>query len=356
MKSGKSNNNLKVKNLLFNEDVAKLFDSVINSVVAESGLSNQEFQKKMKDKFIEILNSFDKLLIEFYLNNNKFSLEDFLSTHSKNQEKIVLKNSDSFKWFFIYINCSDMIYDKICNSLKRKRLTETLKLNIALYGLIIRKAQQIATMLIDGYIDGAMIIWRSLYENAIALIVLFEENNDQLALKFSTHSIKNSKKKILSYMDNYKEMKFRPLSKKTVGSINEKEEKVSELYGKDFIENEFGWADNLFPGKQKANLRLLEKRINFSRYRPYYLLCSEHIHLGFNALNDYREKNKVVLPEILRQDTDLKRFIDPMQFTISVLHEVNNIILFNVSIDHEYHINTGLLKRVFENLLSTFNK
>ena len=68
------------------------------------------------------------------------------------------------------------------------------------------------------------------------------------------------------------------------------------------------------------------------------------------------EKNKIILPRILQQDFEFDKFIDPMQFTLSILHEINDYILFEFSIEEEYSVNTLLMKKIFEKQQKTFDK
>ena len=112
----------------------------------------------------------------------------------------------------------------------------------------------------------------------------------------------------------------------------------------------------IFPGKQKASFRLLEERVEMNRFRPYYLMCCEHIHPSFNSFKDFMEGNKIILPRILRQDVELDKFIDPMQFTLSILHEINDYILYEFSIEEECNVNILLMRKVFEKQQKTFNK
>ncbi len=348
-------NKLEIKNIFF-DDVEKLFDTSLNQVVKEAGVDAEDALKKLEDKYEEIITEFNETLIDAYISKNKFSLDNFLSAHKKNQETIVSLNSNTFKNFIIYINCCHIIYKKTYEDIEEKKISENSKLCIALYGIIVRKSQQIVTLLIDGYIDASMIIWRSLYENVIACITLLNEQSDELANKFINHSIKNSKNKIISYKKNHQELNFKDLPEKVTTDLEAEEKRVEELYGKKFIKNEFGWADDLFEGNERASLRLLERRLNLNRYRPYYLMCSEHTHLGFNSFKDYTENNRVILPRITKQEYELKHFIDPMQFTIAILHEINDLFLHEVSIAHEYNINIKFLKKISENFTKTFSK
>lgn len=346
---------LEIRNIFF-DDVERLFDNSLNQVAKKAGVDAQKAWDKLEDKYEEIINGFDETLIDLYLTNNKFSLENFLSTHKKNQETIISLNSKSFKNFIIYINCCHIIYEKTYENIEEKEISENLKLCIALYGIIVRKSQQIVTLLIDGYIDASMIIWRSLYENVVACLTLLTEQSDELAKKFINHSIKNSNNKIISYKKNHKELNFKDLPKNVTDDLEREKQRVEELYGKKFIKNECGWADDLFDGNERASLRLLEIRLNLNRYRPYYLMCSEHTHLGFNSFKGYMENAGVILPRITKQDYELKHFIDPMQFTIAILHEINDLFLYEVSIPHEYNINIKFLKRISENFSKIFSE
>jgi hypothetical protein len=248
------------------------------------------------------------------------------------------------------------IYRKIIKGLGRKKIDSTLKMTISLYGLTIRRADEIVNLLLCGYIDGAMIIWRSLYENAIILLLLAIENDNELADKYFQHSIKSQRKKVLSYNKNYKELKFRPLPPSTEKILQSEVLKAETKYGKDFLKNEYGWADSLFPDKTKANFQLLEEKVEMNRFRPYYLLCCEHIHSGFNGFKNYMDGNKIVLPRLVKQDIEFNKFIDPMQFTIMILHEINDYILYEFSIEEEYRVNVLLMRKVFEKQQKTFDK
>jgi hypothetical protein len=68
------------------------------------------------------------------------------------------------------------------------------------------------------------------------------------------------------------------------------------------------------------------------------------------------EGNKIYLPRLLRQDFEFDKFIDPMQFTISILHEINDYILYEFSIKDEYNVNVLLMRKVFEKQQKTFDK
>lgn len=347
--------NIEIEGLLIMDFEKVLVDSV-NRVIETSDLGEEEILKKLTPKFDELLSMYEESTSSLYVEHHKFNLQGFLKTHFNNQQKIAKTHQESFVGFILYLNGCFNIYEKIIEKLKRKKVDNTLKIAVALYGLVIRRADQILNQLLNGYIDGSMIIWRSLYENATILLLLAIENDNDLSVRYLHHSTRNSKRKILSYQKHYKELSFDSLNKSTEKKLQIEIDKLNIRYGKDFLDNEYGWADHLFNGKQKANFMLIEERAKMSRFRPYYIWCCEQVHSNFNGFRMFMDKDKIVLPFLISQEIELDAFIDPMQFTVSVLQEINEFILYEFSVEKEYNVNVLLMKKVFEKQQNTFVK
>ncbi|MFC5272397.1 DUF5677 domain-containing protein [Adhaeribacter terreus] len=344
---------IEIKGLFF-ENFNKLFDDALIEAINSTDLTEKQIIEKLAPEFEGLFSKYEESISNLYAEKQNINLDNFLKVHFKNQKTIAETNKDSFNPFLSYINISVVVYKKIIEQTKRKKIDSTLKINIALYGLVLRRAQQIVDLLLSGFIDAAMIVWRSLYENAIILLVIAIENNNELADKFFQHSIKNSQRKIVSYNNNYQDLKFKPLPITTEKILKEETERLNQKYGKDFLSNEFGWADDLFPGKQKANFKLLEEKVQMNRFRPYYLICCEQIHSNFNAFNNFMSGSKIVLPSLLNQEIDMKSFIDPMQYTVAILHEVNDYILYEFSTEKEFNVNSLFTQKIFNKLQFSF--
>lgn len=344
---------IEIQGLLI-EDFGKTFVEAFNEAVKSSELPEEETLRKIAPKFKELLSDYEESISNLYLEMHKFNLDNFLNVHLKNQKKIAKTHRASFTAFILYINGCFNVYNKIVKKISRKKIDSTLKMSVSLYGLIIRRADEILTMLLNGYIDGAMIIWRSLYENAIVLLVLALENDNDLADRYFQHSVRSSRKKVLSFNKNHKELKFAPLPKSTEINLQKNVDEMNKRYGKEFLDNEYGWADKLFSGKQKASFFILEERVQMNRFRPYYILCCDQVHSNFSSFKRFMEGNKVILPRLLKQELEFTQFIDPMQFTLNILHEINDFILYEFSIEEEYNVNVLLLRKVFERLQGTF--
>lgn len=183
---------IEIKGLLV-DDFGKIFSESLGNAIKISNLTEEEVLKKLAPKFDQLISSYEESITSFYVKHHKFKLDSFLKTHFRKQRRIARAHHDSFVSFILYINGCFNIYEKIISKMKRKKVDSTLKMTVSLYGLTIRRADEILNQLLGGYIDGAMILWRSLYENAITLLILALENNADLADKYFQHAIRNSK-------------------------------------------------------------------------------------------------------------------------------------------------------------------
>lgn len=329
------------------------FDKIINQIIAETNLNKEDIIEKLNKK--EIIDLYDEHLIEIFLKTKLVSIDKFFELGVKINRSIIASNKEAFKYFISYVNCCNMIYKKTIAEISNKSPMNNNSLCIAIYGVIVRKSQQIVSLLIEGYIDAAMIIWRSLYESSISLNILLMQKDDELANKYMNHSIKNTKKKIDSFTKHHLELGFKPLDQETHSEVLKRELSAKDKYGKDFLKNEYGWADDLIKGKTKASLRLLAEMCKMDYFRPYYLLCSDHTHSGFDNQKLFHKNGVYYLDTFLNPSITKEEFIDPMQFTIAVLQRVNDQFLHVFSISHEYLININLLKEIADNLLKQFN-
>jgi hypothetical protein len=334
---------------IFFDNLSENFEEIINQIIDDSNID------KFKKNEDEIIDMYDKYMIEVFMKTKLISTDKFLDLGFKNNRSIVASNKEAFKYFVSYINCCHTIYSKLIKKTPNKSPFNIDILCISIYGIVVRKSQQIVSLLMDGYIDAAMIIWRTLYENSISFIILMMNKDEELANKFREHAIKNTKKKVDSFTKHHKELGFNPLDEKTNIEVGDRVLSVKNKYGKEFIDNEYGWADGLIDGKGKANLRLLAEICGMDYFRPYYLLCSDHTHSGFDNQNFFKRDGIYQLGAFLSQTADSKKFVDPMQFTVAVLNRVNDHILYNFSVPHEYLINIKLLKNLADNLLKQFD-
>lgn len=106
---------------------------------------------------------------------------------------------------------------------------------------------------------------------------------------------------------------------------------------------------------KKATFRDIEDSVNLQRFRSFYIWASEYFHPNLSSLTSFEMDGKIVVDKITQQQIDKEAFIDPMQLTLAVFHEVNAEFMKLYIVQNEYDINLLLFRRVFESLLETFD-
>lgn len=346
---------LSVTGLLF-EDISKSFDKIIANAGRMSDLPVEEFNKKVEERLEAIIEQFEDTTVNIYEQQYVLRWDKCLKSLTKVQRHIAKKNYEAFQLYYSYLGMGHKIIKRISALVSDLELTQTENIVIAQYAHLLRLTDQVGIMLLNGYDDGALILWRSFYEHALTLSLLIDTNDDGLTKRFIDHNIRNAKKKADSYESRREDLKFPPIKKEIIEDINERHTRLKTTISKEFVENDYGWADALFPKKRKATLRDIEDYMNWGKYRVYYIWASEYAHAGYETLAAHIEDGKIVLPSITEPRDEISRLIDPMQLTLGVLHNVNELFLYLVSANHEYDINLMMFRRIYDKLQAVFEK
>jgi len=176
-----------------------------------------------------------------------------------------------------------------------------------------------------------------------------KEYSNELTNRFIDFSNRDLKRRVDSFMKRYQELRFQPLEENILKEIDSLTKEMEDKYEKGFFKDDYSWAAKWFD--ERVTFRSLEKYTEMERYRPYYIWASGFSHPNFESLTDFKNvKGSVDLDEIIEQDIDKQNFIDPMQLTLAVMHEVNNHILYLYSVDNEYPTNLLMFKKVYDRL------
>ncbi len=338
---------------IFISDYTETLIEPINKILNKENIKDPKIIDQIPNIFQTALDEYEMMIVELYINKNPFDLNNFQTKTSEHQKTIVDLNKAIFENMLSYLKFTRALFSKIKNHISEHKpeLDTKNTLVISLFGLAIRKSTIISEMLINGFVDGAMVVWRSLYENVITALTL-SKSELELSERYIEHSCLNDSRKIESYLKNYRDLGFRSLPNEELKNVELRKEEVKEKYGANFLKNDFGWAETLF--EVRPTLRKLEEFNELNRYRPYYIICSEQIHANFNSLNEFKQRSSIFLSEILTPSYQPIKFVDPMQFTIGILHELNEEIIWNYSIKEEANINALLLLRIYERLQLSF--
>lgn len=307
----------------------------------------------------ELLPAYEEQIINDSIQTGYDRYPEFFAAHAKNQQTISTKLEEPFRYFFTYLNGVSNIYATLKVVVNDPAFPRNHKFIFPLYGMCLRMADQVGTLLLNGYPDGALRIWRSLYEMAQTIILLMKHvDNAALQTKFVDHFHRSKRKKIESHNKHRKALKFRPIEQAELDNLAQRVEEFNAEFGNDFLDDEYGWCNDLFEQKKRVTLRDIEDHNGVTRFRPFYIWASDYTHPNFAAMMDFFEPGtqKLNLAEVDRQSLEPQTFLDPMQLTVAVLHEVNVSFLQIYSFRNEQHLNLELFRQIFEAMLASFDK
>lgn len=335
-------------------DVNLLFENTLKSILKVD--EKNTFEKLTNEEKKQFIEAFDEKFVDYFQKKASGVFTSFIETHLNNQKSISNIHKNSFEHYCGYIKlCYDLFHNirKKIDSFE-KSINNTVV--VSQYGYLIRLSDQIFTMLLNGYQDGALRLWRSLYEYTATLLLLMKEyENKELFIRYINHHHRSQSKKLKSYLNHYEKLKFPKPDAGLLDRINKTVNVYEEQYGRDFLEREYGWATIAFNGNQRVTLRDIEDLVGLSRLRTFYIWASAYSHSTFESIFEFfGEPQTIILDRITEPTADKKSIIDPLQLTLTLLHEVNAKFLDIFCIDHEYDINIKLFTRVFEMMQSTF--
>lgn len=316
------------------------------------------FSDKQKQK---LLNDYEKVVV----GNSIAALRKEYSSIIGQQLNFSKRTSASFRKRFqylqIYLYAATTVYNRMQKHFSEGK-TEGKKTNLILpfYGYLIRQAYQIFTLLLNGYPDGSLRLWRSLYEFAvIELLFIKEHANENLQEQFINHFQRAQKKKTDSHQKHHAELKHPALDESLINFVKTRVDTLSTQYGKAFLEEDYGWCKAVFPlDKKKVSFRDIEEYVGMNRLRPYYIWASGHCHPSFESFMEFYDAHDKVLylDKILLPDINEVAYVDPLQLTLAVLDEVNRAFLELYSVSSEADINWLLFRSIHQKLQDEFRK
>lgn len=142
-------------------------------------------------------------------------------------------------------------------------------------------AQEIITLVSNGFADGAHGRWRSLHE--ITTVACFVSQNDELlAKKYLEHENITKYKRALQYQKHYKALNFAPISDEDIDILKNRNDKLVKEYGPEF-KSIYGWASS-HVGNKNPNFAQIEELTEYDHMRPFYQLANINIHAGSESL------------------------------------------------------------------------
>lgn len=338
----------KYKGLLIPE-LAEFFMEKINELSSEYKSKNINIDKILDDLAPDLIQKYEEEVTNIYVKKLAKNYKTHLNIAITNLKEISKENENVFKYFFAYISIASNVFNFLKKEIRNKELELKDRLIISLYGYLIRIADQIGIMLLNGYPDGALRLWRTFYENAIVTQLLIKIDTNELASKYIDFNIVNQKRKVESYMKHHEKLKFPILNDSLIERVNLQYEETKDKVG-EHIQDELGWAADIF--NKKVRLTNIESFVKMERYRPFYKYACEQSHSNFSGFLQFFEDDSNVLniDTITLQRSDKKALIDPVQLTIGCFHEVNLNFIPKYSIKYEEDVNLSIFQKTINSL------
>ncbi|HRD46584.1 MAG TPA: DUF5677 domain-containing protein [Caulobacter sp.] len=142
-------------------------------------------------------------------------------------------------------------------------------------------ADEVITLLENGFADGALARWRTLHEIDVTATVI-EDGDEDLALRFIEHDVVEVKKHADDYDEKQVPMGYAPVAPRERKRIEKAYADVIARYGSEF-RSEYGWAAKHLNSK-RPTFKDLQARANQSGMNTYYKLANFQVHAGARAM------------------------------------------------------------------------
>lgn len=142
-------------------------------------------------------------------------------------------------------------------------------------------ADEIITLMENGFADGAMARWRTLHEIGV-IATIIEDGDEGLACRYIDHNIVEVKKQADDYEEKQVPLGYKPIEPRERKRIEEAYAKAIQKYGANF-RYEYGWASEYLKDK-KPDFKKLQAAADQSSMTPYYKLANFNVHAGAHAM------------------------------------------------------------------------
>src|SRR6185312_2820938 len=309
--------------------------------------SDEEFQNSMKEKFPKAIEEISRGIIEEMLDyciSNKTDLK-------KRERKIIKSVKNKYGAAIQIFEAFIELNSKICFSSYEKyyKLYETEKDRLKLDTLIsiflkgCQIANEIKTLVANGYADGADARWRSLHELCVVFLFLYDSDYETIE-RFNNYEAIEAWKKAEAYKKSHEELGEEPLTDEESHNVESAYKEVIEIYGKEF-EQEYGWAIKATP-KGARNFRDIERLVGKEHLRVVYRLASENVHASVSGLRSNLGLKDNEQHYLLTGPIDYG-FLDPVQHTANSLAEMSHTFL---------DMENSMMNKIFQSLLLTLQE
>lgn len=244
-------------------------------------------------KLDELMNEFFEALPDVVARTSVVAAKNILKTLKRDWPKQAEYQKDSCQGFrhrlearwgkgfdtlrMLLTLCREM-GEEVHVGLRKSRSRKDWAIRTILVRLHVRACQigaEIITLMENGFADGAMARWRTLYEIGVVATVI-SDGGDELAQRYTAHEAIESKFALDEYDRCHEALGFKPWPLKERRRTERAFQATLEVYGPEFG-RPYGWAAQHI-GLKRVTFKDLEDAAQRSAMRPYYKMASYNVH------------------------------------------------------------------------------
>lgn len=193
-------------------------------------------------------------------------------------------------------------------------------------------AEEVACLLENGFADGAMARWRTLYEIA-AVSSLLSKSGELIAERYIEHEDIEGWRAAHLFQKHHQRLNQPPMTQQEITAVDARKTYLISKYGPDFV-GHYGWAAGYVTN---PSVTTIIEASNIGHLAPYYKLASHNVHA--NPKGIFFKLGEVGEPEVLIAGASNAGLADPGHSTaISLLQITVNLALLNPTIDDLIHL------------------
>ncbi|TPK20834.1 hypothetical protein FJ872_10130 [Mesorhizobium sp. B2-5-9] len=164
---------------------------------------------------------------------------------------------------------------------KSKNLAHRRFVLVRLHVRACQVADEIITLLENGFADGAMARWRTLHEIGV-VATLIEGGDEELARRFIDHHVVEVKRQADDWDSKQVPLGYKPIAPPERKNIEEAYADLLVRYGQSF-RHDYGWAADHLNDK-KPDFKKLQEAADQSGMNTYYKLANFNVHAGARGM------------------------------------------------------------------------
>lgn len=200
---------------------------------------------------------------------------------------------------------------------------------------------EIITLIENGFADGAMARWRTLYEIGVVATVI-SDGGDELAQRYMAHEAVESKLALDEYDRCHQALGFKPMSLNERRHVERAFKAAVDAHGPEFGKP-YGWAAQ-YLGLKRVTFKELEDAADRSGMRPYYKMASYNVHA--DAKGVFHRLGVLGDPSMVIAGASDAGFVEPGQKTAITLVQITALLFRDRISNLDTMIRTQLLMLV----------